>query len=412
MLLLAVLAGALPAGAQWPPPDQVLSEPRPALLKMGPLDVHGRAVTSFVYDDNISLHERPKQDGIQTQEEVAPLGADFVYTFTPGITFMKAATLDDSHSSFRLDYSPSFVFFVRNSDQNSIDQSALLNAGYAWTKLTLGLGANFSDTSGAVVDVGDRVNQRNFSTALTARYELSEKTFLLADGSFNVTDYEDLNDSTEWKTTMTANYQISPKVTLGLGATYGQLDVFEEVLKAGSTNQTTREKSLQRYVGPTVRASYRTTEKTDIALSVGGEWRVYADGDTRFAPVFALSGTYRPWEGTTFTVEGHQREQNSAVIAGANYTTTGASLSVRQRLRERLFGTASFTYDFSDYEPVEEGTEVDRQDDYFLLRCGLEVILGQSWSVGVFYQYRQDVSTDESYSFQNNQVGIQAAWGY
>ena len=83
-----------------------------------------------------------------------------------------------------------------------------------------------------------------------------------------------------------------------------------------------------------------------------------------------------------------------------------------QRLRDSLFGTANFTYDHSDYEPTTRGVQTDRADDYFLLRCGLEAILGRSWSLGVFYQYREDISSDENYSFNNNQVGIQAAWGY
>ena len=131
-----------------------------------------------------------------------------------------------------------------------------------------------------------------------------------------------------------------------------------------------------------------------------------------FGPVFSLAGSYAPAEGTSFTLEGHRRQQNSAVINGANFITTGGSLGARQRLRDSLFGTASFSYDHSDYEPTTRGVQTNRRDDYFLLRCGLEAILGRSWSLGVFYQYREDISSDDNYSFNNNQVGIQAAWGY
>ncbi|HTD68139.1 MAG TPA: hypothetical protein VK846_16565, partial [Candidatus Limnocylindria bacterium] len=53
-----------------------------------------------------------------------------------------------------------------------------------------------------------------------------------------------------------------------------------------------------------------------------------------------------------------------------------------------------------------------RQDDYFLMRYGLEAIIGRSWTVGLFHQYREDISTDKRFSFDNNQVGIQAGWGY
>lgn len=422
---LAFLAGGT-AWAQLPPPDRILSEPRPALLHLGPLDVHARASSSFIYDDNISLHDHPRSgtqvSGIQTGEDGEPLGDDFIFTFSPGIVFTKAAGLDDSRTAFTLDYSPSLIFFLENPDQNSVDHNLRMNAGYAWTKLTLGLVQNFTSTEGGVVDVGDRVRQQNYNTGLTVRYELTEKTFLQLDGAYRLTDYKSLNDSQEWTVTPTANYQITPKVTLGLGVTVGQLYADEQTLETvvrpdgiggSKTNQFLVTKTEpQTYVGPTLRASYKTTEKTDVSLSFGGEWRTYPDGDDTFGPVFALTGSYRPFDGTAFTVEGHRRQQNSAVINGANYITTGGSVSVRQRLRENLFGTVGFTYDHSDYEPTSDDVETDRQDDYFLLRCGVDAILGRNWSMGLFYQYREDVSTDESYSFNNNQVGIQASWGY
>ncbi len=418
---LALVAGGT-AQAQLPPPDRILSEPRPALLHLGPLDVHARASSSFVYDDNISLHDRPRsgtQIGfIQTGQSQEPLGDDFIFTFSPGIVFTKAATLEDSRTAFALDYSPSLVFFMKNSEQNAVNHDVKMNAGYALTKLTLGLVQSFSSTEGGVVDVGDRVKQRGYNTGLTVRYELTEKTFLQLDGAYRLTDYETLTDSQEWTVTPTANYQITPKVTLGLGVTVGQLFVEEQTLEVrpsglnSSVTNVVPKTRAQTYVGPTLRASYKTTEKTDVNLSFGGEWRQYTDGSDSFGPVFSLAGSYRPFEGTSFTLEGHRRQQNSAVINGANFITTGGTLGVRQRLRDNLFGTANFTYDHSDYEPTTSAVAITRRDDYFLLRCGLEAILGRSWSLGVFYQYREDISSDESYSFNNNQVGVQAAWGY
>lgn len=418
LLALAPLAGC-PALAQYVPPANVLlTEPRPALLTLGPMDIHARAATSFVYDDNINLHEQRRVvGGIQTVRNQAPLGDDFVYTFSPGLVVTKATALEDSHSRFSVEYSPAFVFFIKNEQENSIDHTAKLEAGYAFTKLTLGLVQDFAATAGGVIDVGSRVSQKNYSTAVTMRYELTEKTFFALDGSYRVTDYKTLTDSEEWSATPTVNYQISPKVTLGLGMTFGQLFVGEQtahtVVSGGRTNRfVTIETQPQTYLGPTLRAGYKTTEKTDISLSVGGEWRQYSDGSDSFSPVFSLTGKYQPFEGTTLSIEGHRRQQNSAVLNGANFISTGVSLSARHRLRERLFGTLSVTFDNAEYQPTRRGVQTTRQDDYFLLRYGLDAILGRSWMVGIFHQYREDVSTDKSFSFDNNQVGIQASWGY
>jgi hypothetical protein len=419
-LLVFVLLTGIPVfvKAQLPPPNVLLTEPRPALLVVGPVDIHVRASASFIYDDNISLHDQQSgsSGGISTGAAQEGLGDDFIFTFSPGIIIAKPTTLQDSRTAFSLDYSPSFIFFLKNDEENSIDHAVKAEAGYAFTKLTLGLAQNFSETAGGVVDVGNRVDQKSYQTAGNARYEMTEKTFLQLDGSYRLTDYETLTDSDEWSVTPTVNYQISPKVTLGLGITYGRLSVSDQtthvVTNATDTNTfVTVKDSTQDYLGPTLRASYRTTEKTDISLSVGVEYRKYSDGSSALNPVFSLAGSYRPFEGTSFTIEGHRREQSSAVVSGANYISTGLSLSARQRLRERLFGTITASYDNADYEPVRRNVSVTRQDDYFLLRYGVEAIVGRSWTIGLFHQYREDKSTDKSFSFSNNQVGIQAAWG-
>jgi hypothetical protein len=423
LLVFVLLTGvSVLARAQLPPSHVLLTEPRPALVAFGPVDIHVRASASLIYDDNISLHdqERTSGGGISTGRDQEPLGDDFIFTFSPGIIIAKPTTLQDSRTAFSVDYSPSFIFFLDNDEENSIDHAVKAELGYAFTKLTMGVVQNFAETAGGVVDVGTRVSQKSYQTAANARYEMSEKTFLQIDGSYRLTDYETLTDSDEWSVTPTVNYQFSPKVTLGLGVTYGQLSVSDQTthvvtnVTANATNTSTfvtENESTQDYIGPTLRASYRTTEKTDISLSVGVEYRKYSDGSSSWSPVFSLAGSYRPFEGTSFTIEGHRREQNSAVVNGANFISTGVSLSARQRLRERLFGTLTASYDNADYEPVQRNVSVTRQDDYFLLRYGVEAIVGRSWTIGLFHQYREDESTDKSFSFSNNQVGIQAAWG-
>ena len=421
--VLTLLCVALPAGwesvsGQLPPPDLLLTEPRPALLMIGPLDVHARATSLFMYDDNISLYERPQPArGIHTGHEEPPLGDDFIFSFSPGIILNKASTLEDSRTAFEVDYSPAFIFFVKNDQENSIDHTLRAEGGYAFTKLTLGLVQDYVSTAGGVVDVGTRVSQESYHTAATVRYELTEKTFLQLDGTYRIIDYERFTDSEEWAITATANYQFSGKLTFGVGMTAGQLFVMEQSQAriGGGTNAptvTVTETRPQTYFGPTLRAGYRTSEKTDVSLSVGGEWRSYDDGTTSFGPVFSLSGNFRPLETTSISVEGHRNEQNSAVLNGQNYIATGFSVAIRQQLRERLSGFLSFSFNRAEYKATERNVHATRNDDYYLLRYGLDAIIGRSWTIGVFHQYREDISSDESFSFDNNQVGLQATWAY
>jgi hypothetical protein len=430
LALVPVVGCPASALAQLPPPNVLLTEPRPAVIVIGPADVHLRASTSFIYDDNISLHDQPRiVPGISARRVDPPLGDDFILTFAPGVALTKATTLEDSRTAFGLDYSPAFLFFMKNSQENSIDHTAKFNAGYGFTKLTLALVQDFASTSGGVVDVGTRVNQMNYRTGISARYEVTEKTFLQGEGTFSIRDYETLTDSQEWSFTPTANYQISPKVTLGLGLTVGQLLVDQQMQESfvipswtnqntgfvtdAKTNQVTKVVTRkQTYFGPTLRANYKTTEKTEVSITFGGEWRSYDDGRSSFGPVFSVNGSYQPWQGTRFSLEAHRREQNSAVLSGANYISTGVSLSGRQELAQRLSGHMQVSYDNAAYKPTSRGISTSREDDYYLMRYGLDAILGRSWTIGVFHQYREDISSEKSFSFRNNQVGIQAAWGY
>jgi hypothetical protein len=419
-----MLGGAVLARGQLPPPELVLSQPRAALLTLGPLDVHARAVSSFIYDDNLYVYDQPRPvGGIQTGATRDELGDDFIFTFAPGLQITKPTTLDTSRTALSVDYTPGFVFFLKNDDENSVDHNASLKAGYALTKLTLNIAQDWASTRGSVVDVGSRVSQVNYQTSVNLRYELTGKTFLQMDGVYRNLDYETLRDSEEWSTTTTANYQVTEKTTLGVGVTVGQLFVSEEtqqtlvrtnpITSAVRTNLVrTTSTSAQTYVGPTLRASYKTTEKTDISLSFGGEWRTYDDGSSSFGPVFSLTGSYRPFETTSFSIEAHRREENSVVLSGENFISTGASLAVRQKIRERLSAHASFSYDNRAYKAARPGPDSGRSDDYFLLRYGLDAIVGRSWTIGIFHQYRDNTSSDKRFSFENNQVGIQAAWGY
>ncbi len=86
-LLAAGLAtgSAVEAVAQLPPPDLLLTEPHPAVLSVGPVDLHVRASALAFYDDNISLYEqRTVSGGITTGRREPPLGDDFIFVFAPG----------------------------------------------------------------------------------------------------------------------------------------------------------------------------------------------------------------------------------------------------------------------------------------------------------------------------------------
>lgn len=404
--LCAALLPGLAAGQAvntYLPPDvlQHGNQPRRSLVQLGLFDLNPTIATSAIYDDNISLRSDERED-------------DFIFVVAPGVDIFRADADQDSVVNARLTYSPAFVFFSQHGTHDSLDHFLRANGRVALSRLTIDLSQQFESSAGGIADVGSRVNQNYYLTSVRVRYDISEKTSAEIGGGIRITDYEErLIGSREWHEDNSIHYQVTPKVRLGFGVTVGQLTVddTQPVLGSGIGPTNRSNGGTQTFVTPSVRASYRTSVKTDVSLSFGGEFRSYDDGRTRFGPVFSLTGSYAPWEYTTFSIEGHRREQNSAVLGGQDYVTTGFGVSAMHRFRTRYRARLSFTYDHAEYVSAKRGVNASRVDDYFLLRYGVDAILASSWTVGIYHQYRVNESTS-GFTFDNNQVGLQSVWAY
>ena len=64
------------------------------------------------------------------------------------------------------------------------------------------------------------------------------------------------------------------------------------------------------------------------------------------------------------------------------------------------------------YVATREDLPSDRSDDYCYIRGGLEMSVSAKLGLGVFYQFRQNASSDAVFEFNNHQVGIQAAYHF
>lgn len=409
--ILILILAAIPAFSQavstYLPPEVLnrSTEQRRSLVQLGMFDLNPQVAVSTIYDNNIYLRANTHED-------------DFIWVVSPGFSITKSPTEQDAIFSTRLIYNPAFIFFTQHSTNDSIDHFLLWAGDMRLSRLSVSVSQNFESSAGGVVDVGNRVEQDYYLTSARVGYEISEKTSVQISGTYRIRDYERLISSTEWLIDNAVHYQITAKVRLGLGVSVGQLIVDDTPLYLIATNNIgprqvsiIREGHTQTFVTPSLRAAYRTSEKTDASVSVGGEWRSYEDGDSRFGPVFSLSGNYRPWDHTTFSIEGHRREQNSAVLGGQDYVTTGFSVGASRRFQDRYRIHGRFTYDNADYREARRGVSADRKDDYFLMRSGVDAILAMSWTVGVFHQYRINESSS-TYDFDNHQAGIQAVWSY
>jgi hypothetical protein len=358
----------------------------PLVLRWWIFDVTPSIGAQALYDDNITIRSETEDD-------------DFIFAASPGLTAVAGDTLAPNARLLTLSYTPSFIKFVEHSEYDAVDHSGTIRGIWPFSKLTLGFSQTFDQSSGGVVDVGNRVERRNFGTSLTSRYELSEKTSFEINARQRISDYpEPLIGTEEWASDNWLNYLVAAKVVLGLGFTYGYVDVDQN--------------PAQQYERLLLRAIYNLTYKLDLTASVGGEMRQYKDGPNRLGAVFSLGASYWPRDGTTINVEGHRDNRNSALFAGQNYISTGVSATVRQRLFERLFVSVGGSYENAEYESAISGIAATRSENYYLARLSADIAITARWMAGLFYRHRENISNISTLSFENNQIGIQTSYQF
>lgn len=355
------------------------------IFSYGPFDVRPHASGRVFYDDNIFISPQKR--------------SDVVWTLSPGVLIGAGDYLEKEENLFTLAYTPTAIIFTEHSSESAIDHEAHLVAQGRSGSWTLGLQQDVQVYSGAVVDVGDRVDRRIYNTALVTQYEISPKTSIELNGRQSINDYDDAADFNEWVVAGWLDYWVTPKVKVGVGITAGFLDI------DSSVNQT--------YQQALVRAAYSLSDKLELRASAGGQLRQFQEGQSERANgIFSLGATYKPVEKINLTLEAYRRDQNSIVLADQNYTTTGFNGRIRYALDERVALQVGAGYDNLDYNSNRSGISATRNDDYYYVQLGADWTIGDRLVLTAFYQHRESNSSDSNFNFDNNQVGLSVAYGF
>jgi hypothetical protein len=391
MALLTGVIGSIYAQEQvYTPLPQREIEPslEERFFKWGPFEIRPSAAASVTYDDNLELDASGEID-------------DFIWTFSPSVTVGTGAYRSRDETYLSLDYTPSLLIYTDHDQYNALDHN--LNAFGQWkgSKLTLGLGQSYLALSGGLIEASDREERDLYVTLLRTKYDMSDKTSFEVNGRMTISDYESFNSYNEWLNENWFNYHWTEKVTVGAGATFGWRDV------KGDRNPN---ETLQQGL---VRAIYTVTEKVYLNASAGAEFRQFQGGeDEGPAFVFSLAATYRPLERTFLTLEAYSQENVSLVSRGQKFTATGVRGTVRQEMFNRAAVSLVAGYQNSDYDETDPTVSTDRNDDYFYVGPAFDYSITERWTVGVFYQYRENASNDPSFEFENNQAGLRTAYRF
>ena len=328
---------------------------------------------------------------------------DYEFVITPGVTLGWGDIFNRGRNFIRLDYSPSFTFFARNSSQNYVGQNALLDGQYNSGKATWRFALSVVTANGANTDVGTRVPQQVYATTVGVSYIVSDKTFLDVSGSYAYNTVKNQLDTWTLSGAGYFNYIYSPKLTIGIGVVGG----LQTVSGPDNPDQTFEQINLK--------ASYQLSGKISLNGTVGYEFRQYSGAQSSSStPVFMLSAIYQPFDGTTFTLSAARRIQASNSLVGQNYTSTGFTLGWRQRFYQRFFSTISTSVENDNYTSNVPQALASRNQNFLSVNVGLDYFVREGWTVGISYMNRQSYGNAAAapYDFTQYQVGLRSTLSF
>jgi hypothetical protein len=344
-------------------------------------DLAGSVTVSAVYNDNIFLGSSAKV-------------GDFLFTIAPSVSLTLGSPDGTDAGYLTLNYAPGFVHYAEHSAQDSVNQSAQVSTGYRFSRLAVGLSLSYNKAKEANAEVGGLVNEQNYSAALTSKYDLTDISSVELNLSRTFNGFQGFLNVSDMTVQGYYNSRITEAITLSLGAAYGSAQA------QGS--------AAQAYEQVTVRATYKTTEQLSFNANVGGDFRDGGDG-TRFSPIFGLAANYTPFDSTNISLSGSRTVEPSAVLVQEDKQLTSIYLAVRQRFLQRYFLTPSIGYDHSDYSASTQGVSTIRTDNSIAFGLSAATNLTDRWSLQIFYQYRRNASTAESFSFTDQQIGLSSS---
>jgi hypothetical protein len=359
-----------------------------------------RLLVRSVYDDNINLSNTNRISDLYT-------------TIEPSVMVGFGDTDARIENYIRLDYLPAVFLFADHSENNAVQHVARLSGQYRVNRLTLnlsqmvqimdGVDVQSQDLNGGLdqqvnLDVAGRTRFNIYTTHFNAAYYVTGKTFLSAGADYSRADYTSLISSEVFSGNFFVNYNYSSKFVIGVGGTVGRSNVDDP-----NPDQTFEQAN--------VRFSYQATGKIDFAATAGVEFRHF-EGDLRdqyTSPVFEMRMNYAPFDGTKMFVAANRRTLNSAVLAAQNFAVTNITVGVQQRLLERFFIGVNGGYENSNYFSTIGSTADTRDDNYFFVQPSIGVKVTRFWNVGAYYLRRQNDSSFDAFSFNDNQVGLRSS---
>jgi len=356
-----------------------------------------------IYDDNI----------YQTADQTE---ADTIFLLGAGVTWTPRLT---EKNWFSLGYTATAFQYLDNTDVGGdLNHDARIESRALWGATTVtgsfgyrhlaGTDVTYVGGKGPSVPLASSPEDRSLSPqqnrdliSLEAGLSrpIAGKTSLTAGVRYTANLYDDdLASTDDLSGRVGLGYLAGARTTVGVSGVVGRTGGDEGALE-------------ETYEQALLTASYDATEKLDFSASAGADFR-QADvvgGDDRTDFVFNLAARYQWRDRTGFYLNAGRNTRGSATIPGAADIRTSVYFGMNQKIGERWTLDFAGGYDFSDYQnPAAEYSSV-REEDFIIGRGSLNYQPTANWFMGVFYEYRNNDSNEEIFSYEGNRFGLQLA---
>jgi hypothetical protein len=352
-----------------------------------------------VYDDNITLSRGSSRR------------SDYSAQLTAGAVLGFGDVIAKQGNYISATYSPTGYLYVENSEFDTIEHIFHLDARWRPGRFAFNLTQDFQsvqstnlgvlNTSGGFnnqtnLDVGGRRRVTTYATRIETAVDLTGKTALRLGALYSLSEPEGFLGSTAISGYAGADYQFGAKLRLGADLTFG-----DNSIEGPTPDQTFQQLNL--------RGSYEISGKVNATGSAGVELRQSDDSDEgQFSPIFQLGLTYQPFDGSTISMSAIRRTQNSAVNAGQDFTSTQFTTTAQQRFFQRVFASLAAGYQTQSYFSSLSGLSFGRDDNYYFVTVGVDVRVTAFWFAGIYYVHRQNDSSLDLYTFDDNQIGVRS----
>lgn len=338
------------------------------------------AVLSVAYDSNIFLSSRNPIEDVVTR-----LG--------PSVAYAKGDPKDGEGGYIKFAYQPTGVIYADNGNDNRIDHLAALTAGWRWTSSSITYAVVARKLGDAIPDTGQQTDRVEIGHEVLAAWTPREKvTYELAAGNRSA-DYSDPNlfDSNETYVRAAVRYAYSPKTRIGMAYQVGRLQV------DGGSDQT-----LQQI---TADLAWQPRQKINVALQAGVERR-NAQGGSEVNPVVEGRIGWTPRAGTQLYLTGYRREVASAYFAGQNYSVSGVSAGVSQRVGKSWTARLEAGREKVTYNQISGSGSSGRDDTIWFVRPAFDYKLTDALDVSLFYRISNDSSSIANFGYRQQLVGV------